>query len=59
MVSRAETVNGIKVGRRPLCPDGKHKFAAYHGYCLDCGEDGWDAKTRKEIQSAQGQVRYG
>lgn len=56
---RAETVNGVKVGHRPVCTDGQHLFAAHHGYCVRCGTDGWDAATRKATLSAQAQVPRG
>lgn len=44
---RADTVNGVAVGKRPVCSDDRHQFAAFHGYCIECGVDGWTPDERK------------
>jgi hypothetical protein len=55
---RAQRVNGVLVGDRPQCQEGRHEFAAHHGYCLHCGQDGWPPEQRRETEKLQREVEY-
>jgi hypothetical protein len=58
MSPRATRVNGVDVADRPECPDGKHEFAAHHGYCLVCGLDSWAPDKRRAVEADQRAVEY-